>query len=246
MTEKDELKNIVLNFETSGTLFADGKRNKIKLFEHHGTILNIKSFKIPIFFNQIIYRYFRDSKAKRSFENAKKLLQLDILTPKPIDYLEFYNAIGLQKSFYICEHLKIDYSILDVLHLTNQEIQMTLLQKFAQFTFDLHEKGVEFLDHSPGNTLLVKNKITGDFDFYLVDLNRMKFHGKKLDFATRIKNLSRIASTEMVIKIISNQYSAFYKDIPEPDFYDALWQKTQQFQSRFYRKKKLKKRYLFK
>jgi hypothetical protein len=38
----------------------------------------------------------------------------------------------------------------------------------------MHEAKINFLDHSPGNTLIIK-KDNGDYDFYLVDLNRMKF-----------------------------------------------------------------------
>jgi hypothetical protein len=36
----------------------------------------------------------------------------------------------------------------------------------------MHEASINFLDHSPGNTLIVK-KSEGKYDFYLVDLNRM-------------------------------------------------------------------------
>ena len=32
----------------------------------------------------------------------------------------------------------------------------TILRQFTRFSFNLHEKGIEFLDHSPGNTLIKK------------------------------------------------------------------------------------------
>ena len=42
----------------------------------------IKAFKIPNVINQIVYRYFRKSKARRSFEYATKLYQLKYKDPR--------------------------------------------------------------------------------------------------------------------------------------------------------------------
>ena len=62
--------NIIKKFETEGDLLVAGKRNTIKTFPYDTSVLNIKSFKIPVLINGIIYRYFRKSKARRSFEFA--------------------------------------------------------------------------------------------------------------------------------------------------------------------------------
>ena len=78
--------NIIKNFGTEGDLLVAGKRNIIKTFRYDTIVLNIKSFKIPIFINGIIYRYFRKSKARRSFEFATILRQKNIGTPKAIGY----------------------------------------------------------------------------------------------------------------------------------------------------------------
>ena len=77
-TFKVEILNAIINFNCSGILFADGQRNKIKLFKIEDQTINIKSFKTPNFFNQIVYKYFRDSKAKRSFKYAKILKDKNI------------------------------------------------------------------------------------------------------------------------------------------------------------------------
>lgn len=50
--------NIIKNFGTEGDLLVAGKRNIIKTFPYNTIVLNIKSFKIPIVINGIIYRYF--------------------------------------------------------------------------------------------------------------------------------------------------------------------------------------------
>ena len=96
------------NFTTTGILFGDGQRNKIKLFELEGKTINIKSFKIPNLKNKIAYKYFRKSKARRSFEFATILLEKGIGTPQPIAYFENHDFIGLKDSYYISEHLQYD------------------------------------------------------------------------------------------------------------------------------------------
>lgn len=65
-----------------------------------------------------------------------------------------------------------------------------ILRQFTKFCFDLHEKGVEFLDHSPGNTL-IKKIDENNYAFYLVDLNRMNFHNQ-MDFEQRMNNFRRL------------------------------------------------------
>ena len=65
-----------------------------------------------------------------------------------------------------------------------------ILRAFTRFTFELHEKQIQFLDHSPGNTLI--KKVDGDYQFFLVDLNRMNF--KELNFEERMLNFSQADS----------------------------------------------------
>ena len=73
---RPDIYSTIENFDTAeGKLIGDGKRNKVKYFMLNRELVNIKSFKIPVFINRIIYRYFRKSKARRSFEYAQILLK---------------------------------------------------------------------------------------------------------------------------------------------------------------------------
>jgi tRNA A-37 threonylcarbamoyl transferase component Bud32 len=242
MINNNELKNIIDNFDSKGEIFAAGSRNTIKLFNLNGNVISIKSFKNPIFINQIIYKYFRKSKAKRSYENAMKLIELDINTPTPIAFFEFKSLIGLQKSYYVCKHIDNCFTFYDVLRMQDIDKRTKLIEKFSRFTNQLHEKGIEFLDHSPGNTLLVENN--NQIDFYLVDLNRMNFR-KNLTFNQRIRNMSRIVTEKNEISIISKEYCKHYFECSESVFYNELWKKTSSFQKAFYLKIKIKKIILF-
>lgn len=233
---------LITQFETSGTLFGNGDRNTIKLFDLNGQSINIKSFKIPNLINKIAYRYFRKSKARRSFEYATTLLEKGIGTPQPIAYLENYNWLGLTSSFYVSEHLVTELTFRELVEIPEFPENEIILRQFTQFCFDLHEKGIEFLDHSPGNTLIKK---VGDqkYTFYLVDLNRMNFH-TTMDFDMRMKNLSRLTPKKEMIAIMSEEYAKFYPQSKEIVF-EKMWFFTQDFQQKFAKKKRLKKRLKF-
>jgi hypothetical protein len=58
-----EIDHIISNFDTEGTLFISGKRNKIKLFDLGNLTVNVKSFKIPNLVNKLVYRFFRKATA---------------------------------------------------------------------------------------------------------------------------------------------------------------------------------------
>ena len=117
-----------------------------------------------------------------------------------------------------------------------------ILRQFTKFTFDLHEKGIEFLDHSPGNTL-IKKILDNEYSFFLVDLNRMNFHDS-MDFDMRIKNFTRLTPKKEMIAIMSDEYSKYYTE-PTNLIFEKMWEETEVVQEKFGRKKRLKKRLKF-
>ncbi len=238
-----QIVNYINNFDIEGTLFGDAKRNIIKLFEFENKTINVKSFKIPHFINKITYKYFRKSKARRSFEYATILIENGIGTPMPIAYFEDYDSLGLNKSFYVCEHLHCDLTYRELVEIPDFPEHSTILRQFAKFTFDLHEKGIEFLDHSPGNTL-IKKIDDGKYNFYLVDLNRMNFH-KILDFDMRMKNFGRLTPKKEMVAIMSNEYAKLYTLHNESEIFEKMWFYTSQFQREFSQRQRLKKKLKF-
>ena len=238
--EKD-LDALIENFSFSGKPIGKGARNKIKYFTFKGKTINVKAFKIPNFINQIVYRFFRKSKAERSYLNANLLLSKNILTPAPVAYYEFCSFLFFKESYYICEHLSTDYTYRDLINdnVPNEEWEQ-ILREFTRFTFRLHEQGILFLDHSPGNTLIKETK--DGYEFYLVDLNRMKF--KSLGLEKRIKNFARLTPREDMVRIMSEEY-ANLTGMETSVVFDKMWFYTTHFQQKFQRKKELKKKLLF-
>ncbi|WP_147677515.1 lipopolysaccharide kinase InaA family protein [Algibacter pacificus] len=235
---KEEIKNFVLHFNTEGKDFIVGQRNSIKLFDLNGEKLNIKAFKIPNIINQIAYKFLRKSKAQRSFEYGNKLLELGIGTPKPVAYFEFSTLFLFKKSFYVSEQLECDLTYRELIHDFNYPDYDTILRAFTRFTFSLHEKGVHFLDHSPGNTLIKKN---GEgYDFYLVDLNRMNFG--EMDFGTRMKNFARLSHYKEMVEVMSDEYAKCIGEDYDKVF-NAMWKGVEGFRTKRARKKELKKKF---
>ncbi|MEW4925173.1 lipopolysaccharide kinase InaA family protein [Algibacter sp. 2305UL17-15] len=236
----DFLDDIIYHFDEKGEPFGNQDRNSLKLFDFEDFKLNVKSFRVPNLVNQIAYRFFRKSKAQRSFEYANKLTELGVGTPQPIAYYGFTTPFLFKSSYYISEqqHCDLTYRELTTdFDIPNHE---AILRAFTRFTFNLHEKGIHFLDHSPGNTLIELND--GDYKFYLVDLNRMEF--KPLDFETRIKNFARLTIHKNMVEIMSDEYAKCSGESFETIF-NLMWQETEAFQEKYHRKRRLKKKLKF-
>ena len=233
--DKSDILDLVNDFDRSGIELGNQKRNTIKLFNIGKRKINIKSFKSPNFINSLIYDTFRKSKAQRSYEYANKLINLGVLTPLPIAYIQNSSFIRLKQSYYISEHLDYDFTFREISRDLSFDDSVNALKAFTRFTYNLHEKGINFLDHSPGNTLIKKDR--SGYDFYLVDLNRMEF--KQMTLLDRMKNFSRLSHSEDVVKIMSCEYA---NCIGKSDnyIYDLMWKEIMIFRSKVNKKRKLK------
>lgn len=238
-TYEKELKSIFDSFETLGDDFILGERNKIKNFDLGNVRINVKSFKIPNKINQIVYKYFRKSKAKRSFEFAEILLSKGIGTPEPIGFQEFYQGLGLNKSFYASLQQDYDLTFRELVEIKNYPDEEEILRQFTRFCYKMHESGIEFKDHSPGNTLIKKDSNL-DYSFYLVDLNRMKFHAS-MNLETRMKNLSRLTPKKEMVRVMADEYAKISGEDAD-QLFASLWRYTSKFQKKYHRKLKAKKK----
>ncbi|WP_246131552.1 lipopolysaccharide kinase InaA family protein [Aquimarina intermedia] len=234
------MKEIIVNFDEYKEVLGEGDRNVIKIIEIEDNNYVIKSFKIPNLLNQIVYRFFRKSKAERSYAYANELLQLGIETPYPVAYKLCVTSFLFKKSFYVCELVDSDLTFRELTTDFSIPDHEAILRAFTRFTFKLHENGVNFLDHSPGNTLIKRKK--DGYAFYLVDLNRMEFG--KMDFEDRIKNFAKLTIHKAMIRVMSEEY-ARCSGQDQDQIFNLMWKYTKEFQHRFYRKIRFKKRIFF-
>ena len=168
---KDEISAIPETVGNSSQIIYKD-RNTIYLTKLGGMEVAVKSFHVPAALNRVIYTFIRHGKARRSFDNAVKLKSLGIGTPDPIAYIEEYTGGLLGRSYYI-------YKAVEAQHIRHWETDVAdykeMIHQFAAFILDLHKKGVFHKDFSPGN-ILFNIDDSGKYNFYLIDINRMKFN----------------------------------------------------------------------
>jgi hypothetical protein len=231
-----KLREVLNNFSERGEYVTQGERNVIKKVKLEGATFNIKKFKTPNAIQALVYRFIRKSKAKRSFEYASKLIGFKIKTPFPAAYLEVFSS-GLGESFYISEHVDYDFDFRELIHNPRFKNRNGILKQFTQFTFKLHENGVNFLDHSPGNTLIIERG-KDLYDFYLIDLNRMRF--EPMDFEKRMRNFRRLWLSRTMVKVMAAEYARLYNKTYE-ETHDLMLKHSRAFQKKI-NSKKLRRR----
>ena len=237
---KDQLMSAIKNFDQQGEMIGNGYRNVIKILTIGGERYNIKEFKVPNLVNKIVYKFFRKSKAERSFLYATRLLKAGILTPSPEAFVEYKSAFTFGSSYYISKQLTYDFTIRKLIDEPECDDYDNILRQFTQFTYRLHENGIHFLDHSPGNTLIKKED--GVYKFYLVDLNRMDF--KTLSYDERLANFARLSPKDYMLDIISDEYAKLIGK-PHDEVRERMYFFSQKFSSSFKKKEAFKRKYYF-
>ena len=178
-------------------------RNQLKVIELDGIKLVVKSFKIPNLLNKLIYTFFRDTKAKKSYDNAIKLQELAINTPTPVAYIEFYRSGLLHESYFVSLLNEYDFTIREVFH---HKVDNTdeILKQFARFSHNTHSKNVWHVDYSLGNILITQKD--SEYLFSLVDINRMEF--KQIPPEEGLKNFNKFwEKFDGDLDIIATEYA---------------------------------------
>lgn len=178
-------------------------RNELKIINYNDMNLVVKSFKVPHLLNQIVYSFFRSSKAKKSYEYS---LKLEEFTPEPIGYIEFYSFCLLKESYFVSMQFDYNFTIREPLLDNSFEDRDEIFKAFARFTLQLHNNNIFHNDYSPGNILIKKDG--NNFIFKIVDINRMGFY--ELSLKQRAKNFSKLWANEEILKIIAIEYKKHY------------------------------------
>ena len=138
----------------------------------------------------------RGSRARLSFEAARKLRRLGIPTPEPLLYAESRTAEG--PAYFVCRRVPEALELRHVLRALNAGEGRArfpgidapgLLRRVGALAAELHRHGVWFRDLTSGNVLL--SAPTTDAELFLVDLNRARFR-RRLSVSQRLRDLSRM------------------------------------------------------
>lgn len=174
-------------FQQQGDILHDA-RNYLKVMDAAGEPVVVKSFQQLGLLRRLIYTFLRAPKAARSFKYARRLQSLGINTADPIGYLQCYRHGVLADSYFIARQVDADYTIGKIIHyyerLNRGELETgeealegpkmeAMLLRCADFTADMHRKGVLHLDYSKGN-LLIREQADST-ELVVIDVNRMAF-----------------------------------------------------------------------
>jgi len=196
------------NFEKGGDTIKN-HRNIIKIFNWNDTLVCVKNFGRLTLFNRWAYGTFRESKAKRSYDYALKLIDLGINSPSPIAYIDKFSKNNvLQYSSYICiyeDKTEVLENIIKSKLYSDKDKKSIISQYIKLIDSKFLKNGITSRDFNSGNAL-VTNKENGEYDFSFVDLNRLEFK-KECKKKYIYKMLSNISFDDTIIKYISEVYA---------------------------------------
>ncbi len=177
-------------------------RNVLKVVPLHGVDTVVKAFRIPNAINQFVYAYLRKSKAYKSYFNALKLEELEVNTPSPIGFIEFYSNGFFKESYFLSKKFDYELTMADIRD--NPPVDKDpILKAFTRFTYEIHQKGVWHIDYSGGNILI--NRDNDTYNFSLVDINRMEF--KTISEYQGLENFNKFWFNETDLTTIAKEYA---------------------------------------
>jgi len=202
------------NFNTLGSEIYNG-RNEVRRVTIQGLPVAIKYFRKITIVNRLIYASVRKSKAQRSFEHSEYIKKRGITTPEPIAWIDTYKNGILFKSFYVSQYS--NYRPFEEL-LKQPTIESEYaLKSFARFVFKLHTIGILHDDFTVRNILY--EIIDDEYDFSLIDANRMRFRG--CSRRRGAENLERLKIPIDKMGIIAAEY-AYQADISDLKMLNAM------------------------
>ena len=188
-------------FESSGEMVYES-RNQLKKFKVGEYEVIVKRYKKPNLINRFAYAYVRASKAKRAYEYALRLLDMDVNTPEPIAYMEDRTG-GLLGYAYFVSIFESEFTEVREI-MEGFEKNDILIADLSLYIADFHRKGVLHLDMSPGNILY--KKINGNYVFTLIDINRMQFMSS-ISTEKRYKSFKRLTEFESILTPMAKVYA---------------------------------------
>jgi serine/threonine protein kinase len=178
------------------------ERNEIRVFEENGEKLNVKRYRKPNLLNRIVYRFFRQPKAQRAYNNALKIKEKEINTPAPIAYIIRYRGGLMCESYFVSKQVAYRRNMYEFGKggIAGRE---HILRAFALFTAKLHQSDICHRDYSPGNILF--DAENGEVQFCLVDINRMEFG--EVSVEKGCKNFARLWGQQPMFEYVARIYA---------------------------------------
>lgn len=176
----------------------------------------IKCFSVPSAIKRIYYSFFGKSKAYRAYHNGLKIQDRGDYTADVIGYLEVFEFGLIKESFFLSEELS-GYSEIRK-QMKGIDLTEEFLESLINFIVEIHKKGIYHKDLSPGNILYMGE----DYDFKIVDINRVEFFDSELSFEKSALSLYRLSDGRWeILSDISRRY-ALKRGFDVEQFHDMV------------------------
>lgn len=212
-----------------GDLLFKG-RNQVRLFEVEGKKLVVKRFKRNDIIKRIVYSFFRESKARRSYENAVLLRKRGFHTPHEVAYIEETSLGLVSQVYYVCGYTDSQPIRPRLIEQTPFDEQLAVV--YAQYVASLHAAGVLHRDLNPTNVL-----VDAENHFELIDINRMRFFDGPVPKNDCMENLTLFYWLTPAYRFILKEY-ARQRGWTEADIAEAIRVK-ERHDKRWIRRKKI-------
>ena len=185
----------------------DGNTATVALAQCGAQKVVIKRYNIK-HFRHWLSRFWRPSRAWKSWKNAHHLAVLGIKTPKPIAVVEQRFGWLRSRAFYLSEYESAEDALAK--YTQTDELSEQHVQDFKQFFTALVYGRISHGDLKANNILLTEEGLS------LIDLDAMRFHGSSRSFKKALtRDLNRFLKNW---SLKSNNYKTFsqiVKDLPE-------------------------------
>ena len=185
-------------------------RNELREFEFGGKKFIVKSYKQPNIVNKFVYGILRPSKAKRSYENALKLLEIGVGTPFPVAYINIRRYMMFDRSYFISLKSECSHIYKDLVYNKFDEEEL-VMREIGKITAIMHNKGYAHKDYGCGNILF--EKVENGVKIDLIDLNRMYIG--KVGLKSGCKNFEKIPASSKMQEYMAQEYAKYRNFNPD-------------------------------
>lgn len=232
---RDFITRLPQTFGQQGEILYQG-RNCVKRFVENGQVIIVKRYKRPHLIQRIAYTWFRPSKARRAYDFALRLEEMQIATPAPIAYIEKKQGGLFCDSYFVSAYCP-DPTLFPEL-VEKPDFDLDLAHALAAEVAKWHEKGFLHGDLNLAN-ILYRTSPDGQYAFTVIDINRSHFipqPSKDQCFT----NLMRLTHRIDLLRQLT-EYYARQRGWEPQQCCDSVEAKLHAFELRREKKKKLKR-----
>ena len=191
--------------EGKGEVVYDS-RNRVVRFDVDGLSLMVKRFKRVNAVQQVVYTFFRKTKAERAFLFASEFLKRGIDTPQPVAYMEERHH-GLFTTGYFVS-LETPGTETSLLLREVQDYPRDLAEAVARQVVLMHSKGILHGDLNLSNFLVTSHlSPLTPYSFTMIDTNRSHFCNGYPSDSECLKNMVRLTHRRDLYENLVRRYA---------------------------------------